>query len=104
MHPGNRRRASKDGLAGSARTGAHTCARCLDYPKALVAIWPDTTGIIEGPYRHSVKGSMDLTGARSSVDGAEVVLGLRSRRSNDDVDEYWRFHLSSEMDQVHRSR
>jgi hypothetical protein len=51
-----------------------------------------------------VKDAIDLTGARSSVDGAGAVLGLRARRSNGDVDEDWRFHPSREMDRVHRSR
>ena len=108
---GIRRRASTEGLAGNARTGADKCAgyltshaRYLDYPTALASGWPIATGIIEGACRHIVKDRMDLTGARWSLAGAEAVLWLRALRANGDFAQYWTFHLSRELDQVHRSR
>jgi hypothetical protein len=51
------------------------------------------TGIIEGACRHIVKDRMDITGARWSLDGAEVILKLRALTATSDFDDYWRFHL-----------
>jgi hypothetical protein len=108
---GIRRRASAEGLAKSARQGADICARYLtghakylDYPSALASGWPVATGIIEGACRHIVKDRMDITGARWSLAGAEAVLSLRAVRANGDFDEYWRFHLSRELERMHLSR
>ncbi len=108
---GIRRRASSEGLKGSERKGADTCAKYLtnkadylDYPTALAGGWPIATGIIEGACRHIVKDRFDVTGARWSVDGAEAILKLRVVRSNGDFDDYWRFHLLREHERVHRSR
>ena len=47
---------------------------------------------------------MDITGARWSVEGAEAVLKLRAVRANDDFDEYWRFHLTTGNERVHKTR
>ena len=47
---------------------------------------------------------MDLTGARWGLDGAEAVLRLRALQTNDDFEDYWRFHLSKERARVHQSR
>ncbi|MDA8312655.1 MAG: ISKra4 family transposase, partial [Actinomycetota bacterium] len=44
------------------------------------------------------------TGARWSVKGAEAVLKLRAVRTNDDFDDYWRFHLDHERRRVHELR
>ncbi len=108
---GIRRRASSEGLMASDRKGADACAKYLtnkaaylDYPTALAGGWPIATGIIEGACRHIVKDRFDVTGARWSVDGAEVILKLRVVRTNGDFDDYWRFHLSREHERVHRSR
>jgi hypothetical protein len=79
-------------------------AAYLDYPTALMDGWPIATGTIEGACRHIVKDRMDLTCAPWSLEGAEAVLKLRVVRSNGDLDDYWRFHLSQEYERVHRSR
>ena len=39
-----------------------------DYPAALAAGWPISTGVIEGACRYLVKDRMDITGARWGVD------------------------------------
>jgi hypothetical protein len=46
---------------------------------------------------------MDITGARWGLEGAEAVLRLRALKSNGDIDQYWRFHLSQERQRVHEA-
>ncbi len=108
---GIRRRATTIGLAKANRKNADACATYLtnkadylDYPAALAAGWPIATGVIEGTCRYLVADRMDITGARWSVDGAEAVLKLRAVRSNDDFDDYWKFHLAQELQRTHHSR
>ncbi len=106
-----RRQATTAGLEAARRAGADICARYLtnkapylDYPTALTNGWPIATGVIEGACRHLVKDRMDITGARWGLPGAEAILKLRAVRSNDDFDDYWRYHLDQEQRRVHRSR
>ena len=106
-----RRAATVAGLERARRANADACAsyltnkrRYLDYPTALKHGWQISTGVIEGACRHLVKDRMDITGARWGLDGAEAVLKLRALRSNGDFDQYWRFHLDSELCRVHESR
>ena len=106
-----RRKATRRGLTPSRRANADTCANYLlrkraylDYSAALANGWPIATGVIEGACRHLVKDRMDITGARWSVEGAEAVLQLRALRSNDDFDDYWRYHLAREHQRNHQSR
>jgi hypothetical protein len=106
-----RRQASNAGLSPPKRAGADVCATYLtnkathlDYPTALTNGWPIATGVIEGACRHLVKDRMDLTGARWGLDGAEAILKIRALRSNDDFEEYWRYHLAQEQQRVHLSR
>ncbi|MDN5859355.1 MAG: ISKra4 family transposase, partial [Pseudonocardia sp.] len=106
-----RRAATTAALEPARRANADTCAAYLtnkraylDYPTALDRGWPIATGVIEGACRHLVKDRMDLTGARWGLDGAEAILKLRALRSNDDLDEYWQYHLAEERQRVHRTR
>ncbi|MCA1698342.1 MAG: ISKra4 family transposase [Actinobacteria bacterium] len=106
-----RRQATNAGLDPMARAGADKCAAYLtnkqaylDYPTALANGWPIATGVIEGACRHLVKDRMDITGARWGLDGAEAILKLRAIRSNGDLDDYWRYHLTQEHRRVHQSR
>lgn len=62
------------------------------------------TGIVEGACRHLIKDRMELTGARWSLQGAEVVLRLLSLRASGDLEEYWRFHRRKEFELNHLSR
>lgn len=73
-------------------------APCLDYPTALAAGWPISTGLIEGACRHIVKDRMDITGARWGVSTAEAVLKIRALRANGDFDAYWAYHLQRERE------
>jgi hypothetical protein len=73
-----------------------TKAPYLDYPAALAAGWPISSGVIEGTCRHLVKDRMDITGARWGTDTAEAVLKLRALTANDDFDAYWAYHLQQE--------
>lgn len=85
------------------REGAQDAARYLtrkrkylDYPTALGAGWPISTGVIEGAVRYLVNDRMAITGARWGLEGAEAVLKLRTLRTNGDFNAYWRFHLDRE--------
>ena len=82
----------------AARTAAYLEAKApyLDYPAALAAGWPISTGVIEGACRHLVKDRMDITGARWGVQTAEAILQLRAITANGDWDAYWAWHLHPE--------
>ncbi len=47
---------------------------------------------------------MDITGARWGLDGAEAILGIRALTANGDFDQYWRYHLRKEHEQVRNAR
>ena len=85
------------------RTAAYLQAKApwLDYPAALTAGWPISTGVIEGACRHLVKDRMDITGARWGVDTAEAILKLRALHANGDFDAYWDWHLHREHERNH---
>ncbi len=87
----------------AARTAGYLEAKTpfLDYPRALAAGWPISTGVIEGACRHLVKDRMDITGARWGVDTAEAILKLRALQANSDFDEYWAYHLRREHQRNH---
>jgi hypothetical protein len=106
-----RRKATRLNLDGEQRARADRTAdyllnkrAYLDYPTALANGWPIATGIIEGACRHLIKDRMDITGARWGLDGAEAILKLRAIRTNNDFDEYWRYHLAQERRRNHQSR
>ena len=99
---GIRRRATPYGYCPE-RAGADACASYLenkkdylDYAALLKDGWPVATGMIEGACRHIVKDSMEVTGARWGLDGAEAVLKLRALIATGDFEDYWRFHLRRE--------
>lgn len=75
----------------------------LDYPQALTAGWPISTGVIEGACRHLIKDRMDITGARWSTDGAEAILRLRAIIANGDWNDYWTWHTLQEHRRTHRN-
>lgn len=66
--------------------------------------WPIATGVIEGTCRYLVKDRLAITGARSSLPGAEAVLLLRAVITNGDFEAYWTFHLRQEYQRTHNSR
>jgi hypothetical protein len=106
-----RRKATRLGLDTEKCAKADRCADYLhnkqpylDYPTALVHGWPIGTGVIEGACRHLVKDRMDRTGARWGLEGAEAVLKLRALRSNRDLEDYWRFHVTQERRPLHLTR
>jgi hypothetical protein len=106
-----RRKATRLALDGDKRSRADRAANYLlnkrpylDYPTALQNGWPIATGIIEGACRHLIKDRMDITGARWGLQGAEAILKLRAIRSNNDLDEYWTYHLARERHRNHQSR
>jgi hypothetical protein len=74
----------------------------LNYPQALAAGWPISSGVIEGTCRHLVKDRMDITGARWGIDTAEAVLKLRALHANGDFDAYWAYHLQREHQRNHQ--
>jgi hypothetical protein len=91
------------GLGAAKRKTAEKTARYLeakapflDYPTALAAGWPISTGVIEGACRHLVKDRMAITGARWGTETAEAILKLRALQANGDFDEYWAYHLQRE--------
>lgn len=108
---GIRRSATRRGLTGTARKSVDTAcnyllknAPYLIYREYLADGLPIATGVIEGACRHLVKDRMDLTGARWRLRGAEAVLRLRSLRSSQDFDDYWRFHKQREHERNHQGR
>ena len=70
----------------------------LHYDKALQAGWPIASGIVEGAARHLVADSLDITGSRWTVPGAEAVLTLRALISNGDFPQYRTFHNRRERE------
>ena len=44
---------------------------------------------------------MDLTGARWGLKGAEAILKLRSLRSSNDFEKYWKYHKEQELKRNH---
>jgi hypothetical protein len=84
----------------AAATATYLTAKApyLDYPKALAAGWPISSGLIEGACRHIVKDRMDITGARWGVATAEAVLRIRALCANGDFEPYWAYHLQRERE------
>jgi hypothetical protein len=76
----------------------------LRYDRALGQGWPIGTGVIEDAVRHLVKDRLDLTGPRRGLNGAEAKLKLRALRSNSYFEDYWKFHLHRERQQIHEAR
>ena len=93
--------AAKHKMAAKTARYLETKARWLDYPQALAAGWPISTGVIEGACRHLVKDRMDITGARWGVDTAEAILKLRALHANGDFNAYWAYHLQREHQRNH---
>jgi hypothetical protein len=87
----------------AARTAGYLEAKApyLDYPAALAAGWPISTGVIEGACRHLVKDRMAITGARWGIDTAEAILQLRALHANGDFDAYWNWHRHREHQRNH---
>src|SRR5580658_3233382 len=101
-------RAGAAALSTAKRTAAARTARYLeakapwlDYPRALAAGWPISTGVIEGACRHLVKDRMAITGARWGTETAEAILKLRALQANGDFDAYWTYHLRREHQRNH---
>jgi hypothetical protein len=88
----------------SVNTGSALAPPLRNYPTALANGWPIATGVIEGACRHLVKDRMDITGARWGLHGAETVLKLRAIAANNDLDDYWTYHLNQEHQRIHQSR
>jgi hypothetical protein len=100
--------AATAGLSAASRKAAAAAAGYLDakagyldYPTALAAGWPISSGVIEGTCRHLVKDRMDITGARWGVQTAEAILKLRALHTNGDFDAYWKYHLHQERQRNH---
>jgi hypothetical protein len=101
-------RADAAGLPASKRKTADKTARYLqakapwlDYPRALAAGWPISTGVIEGACRFLIKDRMAITGARWGTETAEAILKLRALHANGDFDKYWAYHLQREHQRNH---
>ena len=90
----------------AARTATYLDAKApyLDYPHALAAGWPISSGVIEGTCRHLVKDRMDITGARWGIATAEAILKLRALHVNGDFDAYWTYHLQREHQRNYPAR
>jgi hypothetical protein len=107
---GMRRSATLRQLAKKARKPVDVCAAylinhrdMLRYDIFLAKGFPIATGVIEGACRHLIKDRLDITGARWGLNGAESILKLRSLRSSDDLDEYWKFHQLQSFERNHAS-
>ena len=96
---GMRRSATLQNLTKNERAAVDTCANYLlkrknelKYDEYLASGYPIATGVIEGACRHLIKDRMDITGARWRLNGAEAILKLRSVRSSDDAQDYFKYH------------
>jgi hypothetical protein len=108
---GIRRRATRFGYTATERAGADECAdylerkrNYLDYPAFLTAGWPVASGLIEGAAKWMIKDRMEISGARWGLEGAEAVLRLRALRGNNDLDDYFAFHLEQAKQRNHTNR
>jgi hypothetical protein len=105
---GIRRSATLRKLEIQDRQGVDECAdyliakrKYLHYKEYLDHGYPIATGVIEGACRHVINDRLGITGARWSVQEAEAVLRIRSLRSSDDFDAYWKYHLEREQERNH---
>jgi len=83
----------------SERQNIDKCADCLlknkerlQYGKALKSGFSIANGVIKGACRHLINDRLDITGARWSLKGVEVILKLRSLKSSGDFKDYWSVH------------
>lgn len=101
---GIRRSCTKRKLNSQQRKKADLCSDYLlkkkpylRYDNYLAEGYPIASGAIEGTCRYLIKDRMDITGARWGLQGAEAVLKLRAIITNNDFEEYFRFHKSKEL-------
>jgi hypothetical protein len=89
----------------AAETAAYLDAKApwLDYPTALAAGWPISSGVIEGACRYLVNDRLGITGARWGTDTAEAILKLRALLANGDFDAYWTCHLQRERERHYQA-
>ena len=94
----------------SKRENVDKCARYLlnnkeylKYGEALASGHPIASGVIEGACRHLINDRLDITGARWGLEGGEAILKLRSLKSSDDFDEYWKFHKQQSQRRLYKT-
>ena len=105
---GIRRSATKRKLKGERRKTMDKVANYLLNHKSMMCYdeylrdgLPIATGVIEGACRHLVQDRMGITGARWGLETAEAVLRLRALRTCGDLDAYWDFHRTCELERNH---
>jgi hypothetical protein len=76
----------------------------MRYDKALANGWPIATGMIEGACRFVIEDRFGITGARWSLDGAEIILKLRAVAVNGDLDDYMDYCKARYRTDIHLSR
>ena len=76
----------------------------MRYGKALANGWPIATGMIEGACRFVIEDRFGITGARWSLDGAEIILKLRAVVVNGDLDDYMDYYKARYRTDIHLSR
>ncbi|TDD02974.1 hypothetical protein E1292_22370 [Nonomuraea deserti] len=58
----------------------------------------------EGNRRNLVGDRLEIIGARWGLAGAEAILKLRAVIANNNLDQYWAFHIDRESHRVRQSR
>ena len=108
---GMRRSATLRRLSRNARKAVDICAsyliknrEMLRYDEYLKQGFPIATGAIEGACRYLIKDRMDITGARWGLVRAEAILKLRSIKSSDDFEDYWKFYKTQAHKRIHASQ
>jgi hypothetical protein len=76
----------------------------MRYDKALANGWPIATGLIEGACRFVIEDRFGITGARWSLDGAEIILKLRAVVVNGDLDDYMTYYKARYLTDIHLAR
>ena len=78
------KRADVDSACGYFTARAHR----MKYDEYLAAGLPIATRMIEGACRHLVKDRLERTGMRSSTEGAQAMLSLRSLKASNAWDDF----------------
>jgi hypothetical protein len=107
---GLRRRLNGGKLSGPKRTVVKSAVEYLAnnkghmrYDEYLAAGYPIGSGVAEGACRHLVKGRMEQTGMRWTVEGAQAMLHVRALYLNGQWEEFLEYRIEQEQTRLYRS-
>ena len=68
----------------------------MKYDQYLEKGLPIASGVVESTCGHLIKDRMELSGCKWNIQGAENILKLRSIKTSDNWDEYWKYHIAQQ--------